>query len=371
MSSLSLSLSNQVQKLISFFPLPVTISLHLQSERDSVAHEETAEILNLKEIIKENLKENEVKISLQPAACCVSTLTYLKSFLHTPYGLFGALNLLAQRFKWGFGRCDYLCQCISQADNLDCGSGMALALTVLRSFKGDHLLATVQLVIGHSRFNTYLWKHLIQKDNPFMTKEELRQKMIWIEEDCHYHTCIGLISKDNLTGEWSLKVWDYGLWILPSQELNALAPRLAIRVQRDVCHTSSPNSFKWGHLTIPEGVWIDLLPTLANSSFDGNQSSGSFCPRVFISGCHMSGSPCPGVGIARSLHAEYPGADLIAVDTAEDLANGSSDPIFTSRLSFPGVLSSSFSGTYSDWQISLWDLVYDLLTRDPSALFLP
>jgi diaminopimelate decarboxylase len=309
---------------------------------------------------------------IQP--CCEAALTTFSTSLQNQFGLFGALTQLSSLFKWGFARCEHACECVTQTDNLDCGSGMSIALTLLNPIKENHLLASVEVVVRHSQFNTTIWKHRITEENPEMTPEELERKMIWIEQDCHYHTCIGLISPDNTSDEWDLKVWDYGLWILPSHSPHAFNARLAIRVKLHSDHDSHPNlpKLRWGNLSISAGEWINLWPNVDQvPSHDLIPTSSSLPSKIFISGCHMSGSPCPGIGLARSLRVHYPATHLVAVDTAEDLNNGSSDPIFNSRLSLPGVMAPSFSGEYSDWQVLEWDLVYELLSTDPAAIYLP
>lgn len=359
------TLQEQTNSLISIFQKPVTINLHKNKDN--------------------NIKE-----------CCQVALCHFNSLLSNQHGLFGALTSLAGKFKWGFSRCEHVCECVSNADNLDCGSGMSLALKLLKPIRGNYLLASVELIITHSKFNTTIWKHRIAEENPNMTPEELALKTIWIEDDCHYHTCIGLISDNNTDSndnhninELQLKVWDFGLWILPSYSPHSLTAKLAIRVKIDrensefnqssSSSSSAPLTFQWGKHSIVEDTWthlfdLDDLRTSPNTVTDNNTTpTSTLCtpPQVFISGCHVSGSPCPGVGLARSIRVIYPEARLTGVDTAEDLATGVSDPIFNARLSLPGVMAPSFSGTYSDWQVLQWDLVYDLLTSDPRAIYLP
>jgi diaminopimelate decarboxylase len=337
-----MTIGDQVKKLMQIFQCPVNISMHKTSE-GKIDH------------------------------CCEAALTHFSSVLRNQYGLFGALAEMSSRFKWGFARCEHLCQCVSEADNLDCGAGMSLALTLLKPIRGNYRLATVEVIVRHSQFNTTIWKHRIREENPKMSQEEMDHKTIWIEQDCHYHTCVGLISTEH-PGEWDLKLWDFGVWVLPSHSPDAFNARLAIRVKL-LTGEDSPRPtdhiphLKWGNVTIQEGEWVNLWPNFTNSpTFPPPTSLPS---KIFISGCHMSGSPCPGVGLARSLRLIYPDAGLVAVDTAEDLANGASDPIFTSRLSLPGVMAPSFSGQYSDWQVIEWDLVYELLSTDPAAVYLP
>jgi hypothetical protein len=336
--------ADQVKKLIQIFQCPaVNISIHQTSSSDGKAD-----------------------------PCCEAALAHFSSILRNQYGLFGALAEMSSRFKWGFARCEHICECVSEADNLDCGSGMSLALTLLRPIRGNYRLATVEVIVKHSQFNTTIWKHRIHEENPKMSQEELDLKTIWIEEDCHYHTCVGLVSTEH-PQEWDLKIWDFGVWVLPSHSPEAFNARLAIRVK--LLTDDSPRAshqipnLKWGNLSISEGEWVNLWPNLGE--VQTLPPPTSFPSKVCISGCHMSGSPCPGVGLARSLRVYFPDVALVAVDTAEDLANGASDPIFTSRLSLPGVMAPSFSGQYSDWQVIEWDLVYELLSTDPAAVYLP
>lgn len=348
-------LSTQVQKLMDIFQYPITISTHYTPDG---------------------------KVD----SCCEIALTRFSSIIRGRYGLFGALTEMASHFKWGFARCEHICECVSEAENLDCGSGMSLALTLLNPIKGNYHLATVEIIIRHSQFNTTIWKHRIADENKKMTPEELAQKAIWIEDDCHYHTCIGLISKPNPNeggyegDELDLKVWDFGLWILPSHSPRAFNARLAIRVKLhsdQQLASSSPQipKLRWGNQSINHGEWVNLWPNLDQNftvhDLLTTSNITSLPSKVCISGCHMSGSPCPGVGLARSLRFHYPNLPIIAVDTAEDLASAACDPIFTSRLSLPGVMAPSFSGQYSDWQVLEWDLVYEILSTDPAAIYLP
>ena len=85
----------------------------------------------------------------------------------------------------------------------------------------------------------------------------------------------------------------------------------------------------------------------------------------------MSGSPCPGVGIARSLRSLFPASSLMAVDDKEDLMSAMADGVFNSCFAFDDVMRHHQAGSYDDTQRMQWDFALSALVENQEAMYIP
>ncbi len=250
----------------------------------------------------------------------------------------GVLLFLQKKFSWGVERCYYLCEILSKARTIDCGSGMGIALMALNAsfqhnrkdfdFGGIHL-AAVQLIMKTDSANTKYFRGLLDTSD---TVSE-NHRWIWTTENLCYHQCVGLFSSDSKL----LRIWDFDGWLYYDTEKQCLGSGIvSIRITPTVYghhHSSINNVLLWdGVLPIPFGVWVDcfveafdgrfstspggkilqkvgplLYPPMKKSNFssDNIQSDDVNYPasvvRIYISSCHMSSTPFPGIGVARCL----------------------------------------------------------------------
>lgn len=282
----------------------------------------------------------------------------------------------------------------------------------------------------------------------------------WIEDHHCYHKCPGLYSTDTLR----LLLWDFSTWMTQQHDPDvALHAIVAMRVtlHRQGGQKSEPTMLTWADtIRVPVGQWVDLtvsraspdsvlesfqMPALEGALFgalppispvslirrshsrmakdeivasmfrpssrcslnpecaDDDARHVDLSLKVFISGCHMSANPMPGVGVARSLRswmrlARQPNDSrwrprellLVGVDDVwVDSMSGIVDPVFDGARSLQAMgymhmrrfndshlstLSLSEAvNTLKDQQLedqALWDAVVDMVvapTRVPDG----
>lgn len=291
-------------------------------------------------------------------------------------------------------------------------------------------LAHVQLILRCDGADVDLFKNDIDKMySQKCSVSDISNLKLWLGSSCCYHRCVGLYT----TASRHLRLWDFGEWFTLRSSLSGLPGSvLAIHVTPHSCgddvgcrSTSSDlDHEEWmmwdGEQKLRCGQWVmvsDLTTPVNKTSHHedsvshtrkgleiladifashllksnithplspmigmepspcGVESSTSTIPNttivVFISGCHMSANPGPGVGVARALraglnrpdsyssmlHCEGRGArfsnvspscpthspylELIAVDDIDsDIFSGLTDPCFDSCRSL--ILYNSF-----------------------------
>lgn len=268
--------------------------------------------------------QNDAKV-ISP--CCKTSLACIVSSAQSclsTNGVAGVLHMLENSIHWGFARKDYVCECLSHMNELDCEAGAALAVKVLRSvqFPGkenDLQFVPVQLI---EACNT---------SNITMTANQYKQLMPdsvvpWISGSYFYHVAVGIISTTTTTttGARSIKIWDFGQWLQPYQVATEDSAIVSMRVVSS--NSSSTAFYDWSGTKLIANEWTSTgdawktstvvkekeedtshptvqhavlpLPTAAiavaiNASEISQQHQ---MLTVFVSGCHMSANPCSGVG---------------------------------------------------------------------------
>jgi hypothetical protein len=313
---------------------------------------------------------------------------------HSNDGIESVLLFVQSSFRWGIKRTDHICDAINCAnDGIDCAARSAMALLALKIFlrsvhadasaarctgplSGPRLryrslqLAVVMIIIRVDPGQARMWRksiaHLYDPvTGPFVGR--------WIEDHCIYHQVTGIFDEDS----GRLVVWEYGDWLsyatccegvlrttpaapsrfsnsvvgirvtpydmtvpdlFPSTECTgthaearaAAVPRFPPSLRRTERH----DVFWDGELRVPFDEWVtwgSLATTQQQASPSRPTETGAGALRVFISGCHMSSNPMPGVGVAKSLRERWGGTVTGAAGMAPLLHDTSA-----SGLDMPG-----------------------------------
>jgi len=314
--------------------------------------------------------ENEVTRGTRANCCTAALASFQKSTLSSA-GQCGdkieaILRHIQSSFRWGIKRTEHMCDIISSADEgIDCAARSAVALLALKMFlRSVHVdrtvdiftryqnlqLAVVMIIIRVDPGQAKMWRksisHLYDRaGSPVIGR--------WIEDNCIYHQVAGIYDENS----GRLAVWEYGDWMTyssccegacwnessakPSKFNNAI---VGIRVlpydmtksdcalacgglavgSEPSCPTSLKQSARtevfWdGEVRIPFGEWI----TWGRCGDPGDRKreqekehQGASALRVFITGCHMSGNPMPGVGMAKCLRERWGGPSGLNCDTS-------------------------------------------------------
>lgn len=300
-----------MEDLIARFTSPTPLFLHTKDESDAGS-----------------LELNKL------APCCLSCLSSMNAAAQSCSaltGVAGVLDMLQRRIKWGYARCDFLCECFERPGELDCGAGMALALIVLNSIalkesEKSLRFLSVQLVkkinsSQHQDFNAN-FKHTTSST----------ENATWIGVNCMYHQVVGVVDTLHKTvALWDFGQWEYGQWLLPSSDTTQEESILAVRLVNDASSSTLTSEERdetywwrdreiklneWSRTqTLPQNTTNDMCAQKFKSlndlfacatgshghltSFDSEQGSNSdqlAQVTVCVSGCHMSAIPCSGVG---------------------------------------------------------------------------
>lgn len=306
-----------MNSLIDKFPFPTPLFLHTSSDSST---------------------DNECNIATgvdqKVSPCCVSSMTCLLASARASAkqsGVGGVLDMLQKKFKWGFKRLNYLCECLQHAGEIDCGASMALALLILNSIElnkdeRDLRFAPVQLICGAN----FVQKAILNEEYLKQFKQQGIGSVPWIstDADCMYHQVVGIISVAKKT----ILLWDYGEWLLPCNDMSADEAILGLKVVvHDTCKDVFGDSmlYNWGGKSIQLNHWnkieattsldicaeklapaVESLQSLLNCAETNNEHSTVECNKtnsvekecnskvtVCVSGCHMSANPCSGVGM--------------------------------------------------------------------------
>ena len=228
----------------------------------------------------------------------------------------------------------------------------------------------------------------------------------WIEDDVNHHQCVGLLS--NATGQ--LRIWDFGKWLLPSQDCAHDRSTLAIRLSEGCAATGAamPPTVNWLGLEVPTAGWAAMLPDaipgsgilniglcepqlserrqleLLEQVFESSRAGLSalrtpapygatadidqLAPTIIISGNHMSPNPCPGVGCSRGIRSRFPRATTVAIDSNMDVLSGMMDVTFDRAIALDTVCLRHLK---SKAKKEAWQLVVGQLADHPDAFYLP
>lgn len=295
--------------------------------------------------------------------CCVAANASFRSEIiaatsFSDDGIMGVLSFLQRKFQWGVERCHYLCEMMTKCRQIDCGCGMGLALLALEeSFEHRRKthdafppmkLVACQLIIKTDVANTRYFRGLL--DNTDRITENHHWQ--WITDNLCYHQCVGFYSPTTRC----LRIWDYDGWFqidkdhqceasgIVSIKVTPYQPKVLDAALKDLQWSSvDEEPLLWDGITkIPMNQWVNILevnndivvsdhngqdnkkylqeiasnmyPTISsnvksstNECLSNGESSINDKVMVsvtaFMSSCHMSSTPFPGIGVARSLRS--------------------------------------------------------------------
>lgn len=341
-------------------------------------------------------------------------------------GIFGAMEMLVSKHQWGVARVDYCCEQSYHMGHLDCSASSAFAIDMLnhglfngptgtnpRMPSGPGLsrgwMATsdgghqkwrneavyVQLVVRSNSGNGQRWRRLIDKVYSGEDQKGVRELSAWVGEGFIYHVCTGIVCHSTAGTSTSvpdapsrLHVWDFSEFKLPPQSTEMEESVQAICVT-PVPGANNPGGacslFDWEGVELIPGQWRVFEQGVNEKQYDQvhqcpDQSGAVIFPgtnvadagafTVYISGCHMSGNPCPGAGIARSIRSlcATSGSHLqpviVAVDCSESAMGGMADECFDYAESLDAM---DFD---MDSHMGLrWDSLRELLQKRPGQQF--
>lgn len=240
--------------------------------------------------------------------------------------------------------------------------------------RGQLTLVAVQLIRKSDPANNNMYRMLLYEqsanDNVAIDEDSSTPELEWMTSNLHYHQCVGIYS----TASKHLQVWDYSGWC--KYDEHGQCPESAILSARIMKYDSSSGKFDWalwdGKFYIPFGEWINLpgaqvveapskssfgkcirkirsnndlrhdllckrlLPSLyattghdfsTTSIYPDKQwlqtlSTNSFMVTAHVTACHMSSSPLPGLGIARSLRSWVSSGPILSrLEDNKDILN--------------------------------------------------
>ena len=249
--------------------------------------------------------------------CCKTSLACIVSSAQaclSTNGVAGVLNMLENSIHWGFARKDYVCECLSHMNELDCEAGAALVVKVLRSVhflgkENDLQFVSVQLIEAYNASNTTITTNQYKQVKPDSV-------VPWISGSYYYHVAVGIISTvTTSTGGRSIKIWDFGKWLQPYQVATEDSAIISVRV----VSSNSTAFYDWNGTKLVANEWNSTGVAWNNSAVVNEEvgptvqhavlptPNAAACnalelPQhhqkltVYVSGCHMSANPCSGVG---------------------------------------------------------------------------
>ncbi|RYG66549.1 hypothetical protein EON64_09530 [archaeon] len=311
-------------------------------------------------------------------SCCKAARATFRSSIiaaagRSADGVYGVLMHLSRFFSWGITFPHFLCEILQAPRDLDCGAMTALAIYALQLY-ADHVrcrgipeltavvddlvLCNVQLIFRDDPSNVSLLLRDIQsKFGPSVTGFSR-----WLKGNCMYHQCLGLFRRSSK----QLLVWDYGKFEIPNSSIvkidSSILGVAAVKVNTvgvymtGVMHWHNQQFLMANDWNILYGTDSVSLKNLSASTTQSSSPLSSLVGspvfplglrptrlKVFISACHMSGNPNPGLGLARcvrvwfdslarkQLTAAFSLGSLHLVgmdDVTQDMWVGLNDPVF-------------------------------------------
>ena len=326
------------------------------------------------------------------SSCCTAAYASFRSAIvaHSQYtedGFHGVLQYLQCNYLWGVKRCEFLCDVMSTAcHGIDCGSRMAIAELAVQIFLDECLdskdeklqqkyedirVCSVQVLMNVDASEVSSARTSLQR----LYKKEAATYGVWIEDDVFYHQCLGIYS----TRTGILNIWDYNAWRRYSVDshnfYNTVLAMFVSRYDRNYGDCRSVHGTYMNRISVVDNVqhlsweglvdvhfdrWSDVCepgcpvyPRITNTN--NSNETPDICSTstvttttdsesrsivedvsksisaIYISGCHMSSNPMPGVGIARCFKHGWGDQCpvLVGVDHLYlDVFSGITDPVF-------------------------------------------